>query len=133
MAQTILTRPQNTTSGIPGTIITGIVIPFVPGSNVVNVDGVPIGTNASIKWIYTLMSTAQDKVITAEVLAAYRITGGQITFNRYSLVGDRTDLKHSVDVKVDTGQVVLEITNLTNPLATSTDFTANIVRIQTLS
>ncbi|MCK5020419.1 MAG: hypothetical protein KAS32_25510 [Candidatus Peribacteraceae bacterium] len=133
MAQIILTQPQNTSSGIPGTIITGIVIPFAPGSNIVNVDGVPIGSNASIKWLYTLMSTAQDKVLSAEVVVVYRITGGSISFNRYSIVGDKNELSHSIDVKVDTGNVVLEITNLTNPLASPTDFTATIVRIQTLS
>jgi len=133
MSQIILTRPQTTSSGIPGTIISGVVIPFAPGSNIVNVDDVPIGTNASLKWIYTLMSPAQDKVVTAEVVATYRITGGVITYNRYSVVGDKNDLKHSIYVKVDAGDLVLEITNLTNPLPTPTDFTANIVRIQMLS
>ena len=133
MAQTILTRPQSASSGLPGTIKTGIVIPFAIGSNVVSVDGVPIGTNAAIKWIYTLMSPTQDKVVTAEIVANYRMSGGQISFNRYSIVGDRQDLKHSVDVTVDAGEIVLEITNLTDPLPSPTDFTANIVQIQMLS
>lgn len=133
MSNIVLTRPQNSTSGIPGTIITGVVVPFVLGSNIVNVDGVPIGTNASIKWIYTIMSTIQDKVLSAEIVAVYRILGGNISFNRYSIVGDKNDLRHSVNVKVDAGNVVLEITNLTNPLPTPTDFTVNIVRIQTLA
>lgn len=133
MTQTILTRPQNASSGIPGTILTGIVIPFAIGSNVVHVDSVPIGSNASVKWIYTLMSTAQDLVVTAEVLAAYRMTGGAITYNRYSVVGDKSELKHNINVVSSGGDIALEITNLTDLLPSQTDFTANIVRIQMLS
>lgn len=133
MSHIILTTPQTTSSGIPGTIITGVVVPFALGSNIVNVDAIPAVTNASLKWIYTLMSPSQDKVVTAEIVANYRIVGGAITYNRYSIVGDKNDLRHSVDVKIDAGDIVLEITNLTDPLPSPTDFTANIVRIQMLS
>lgn len=133
MSHIILTTPQTSSSGIPGTIITGIVVPFAIGSDVVNVDAIPAVANASVKWMYTLMSPSQDKVVTAEVVANYRVSGGTVTYNRYSVVGDKNDLKHSIDVKVDAGDLVLEITNLTNSLPSPTDVTANIVRIQMLS
>lgn len=133
MAQTILTRPQNVTGGIPGTITTGVIIPFGAGTNVVEVDAVAASANASVKWIYTLMSPSQDKVVTGEVVAVYRLVGNSVTHNRSSVVGDKTDLKHSVDVVVSGSQFALEITNLSAPLLTPTDYTANIVRIQMLS
>lgn len=133
MAQIILTRPQNATSGIPGNITTGVVIPFNPGMNVVSVDEVSVASNASVKWIYTLMSPSRDKVVTGEVIAVYRLSGNTTTHNRYSVVGDKSDLKHSVDVVVSGNQVVFEITNHSAPLSVPTDYVANIVRIQMLA
>ena len=130
MANVVLTRPQSAAAGVPGTIVTGVLIPFALGSNIVNVDSIPCENNVSVKWIYTLMNAAQDKVLTVEVLAAHRL-GGPASHNRYSAVGDRSFFPHRIDVIVTGGNIVLEITNLSNGTS-MIDYIANVVRIQTL-
>ena len=130
MASVVLTRPQSAAAGVPGTIITGIIVPYALGTNIVNADSIPTINNVSVKWIYTLMNAAQDKVLTAEILAIKR-SDDTVTHNRYSIVGDRNTFPHKIDVIITGGDIILEITNLSNA-STMIDYLANVVRIQTL-
>ena len=131
--QTILTQSVggSGTSSIPGEFNTGTVVPFAIGTNVINVDVIPIVSGMlSVKWIYTLASTNSDAILSAEVVAVYR--NGVVTHHRHSVIGDRSELKHTHDVKVIGSDVVLEIANVTDSLLTETDFTTTIIRIQSL-
>jgi len=122
MPTVVLTRPA-AISGIPGTIITGVVIP--PLTTVI-VDTCVCDNNLSLKWLYTLMDAVDEDVLTGEIIANHRY-GTDPKWNRYGLVGDR--MLHAVDVQVSTNNLELHITN---NHATNT-YTTNVVRIQMLA
>lgn len=121
MPTVVLTAP--TAAGIPGTFISDIPIP--PLTTVI-VDTCICGNNLSNKWIYTLMDSVDEDVLTAEVVANHRY-GNDAKWNRYGLVGDR--MLHSVEVQLNADNMELHITN-NNPTNT---FKANIVRIEMLA
>lgn len=136
MVGIILTRPQG--GGIPGTAITGIIIPAsppsAPGSNIVVVDTCACMMNSSIKWIYTILSPARDKVVTGEVLALSKL--GAPTHNHYAIIGDIVNLPYKLDViSIGGVSIGLEITNLSGNFPNPVDrinYTINIVRIQVI-
>lgn len=125
----ILTRPQGSGSGIPGTVTAGITIPGVASSpnNIVDVDQCPTLSNSSVKWLYTLIDQTHNKVVAGEVLGTHR-NGTNPTFNQYALIGDITSMAHSINVLTQGGNLILQITNLTNNV-----LTCNVTRIQILS
>jgi len=122
MATVVLTRPiGGGESGIPGTIIQGTSI--APGDTI-TVDSVG---GESVKWLYTIIDTVAEQVLTAEVVANHNF-GTEPRWNRYGLVGD--SMSHLVDVTVSgtVPSLTLEL-NMTNNHPTNT-ITINIVRIQ---
>ena len=121
MPTVVLTRP--TSAGIPGTIITGVVIP--PLTTVV-VDTLISNDNLSLKWIYTIMDSVDQDVASAEVLANHRY-GSDPRHNIYARVGP--SMPHRVDVQVSGSDLELHIRNN----HTTNTYTANIVRIQLLA
>lgn len=125
MGTVVLTRPA--APGIPGTIRTGVTVPPL---TTVAVDACSCGNNMSLKWMYTLMDSTSEEVLTGEIVANHNF-GNTPRWNRYGLVGDR--MLHTVEVTLpgspSTGDLELQITNNN---ATNT-YTVNIVRIQMLS
>lgn len=129
MATIILTRPQGSGSGIPGTVISDISVPGLPSSptNVVVVDQCPTITNVSIKWIYTLVDAIANKVVTAEVLATHR-NGTNPSWNISGMIGDVQAMLHTTNVVIVGGNIGLQITNRTNNV-----IVCNVARIQILA
>jgi hypothetical protein len=120
----ILTKPRpGSGGGQAGIIIENVPVQKVEDAplNVVVVDAAS-DSSATVKWTYTIIDDANQKVLTAEVIANNSFNN-KIRHNRHSMVGDL--LRHSVDVKYLPGQIALEITNLT-----SFDFRVNIMRIE---
>ena len=131
MPTVVLTQPiSGSSSGVPGTILTGVNVPFNTTTTVDSVDG---QSNTTIKWIYTLMDTVNETVVSGEILAQHRF-GNNPTWNWYSVLGDLDTMKHSINVNIvplggGVFNVELEITN--NDTG-GNDWIANIVRIQLL-
>lgn len=121
MPTVVLTRPQ--VAGIPGTIITGVVIP--PLTTVV-VDTCVCTFNLSLKWIYTIMDPVDEDVLSGEILANHRY-GNDPRWNRYGIVGP--SMPHRVFVQLTGSDMELEIRNN----HTTNTYTANIIRIQMLA
>ncbi len=121
MPTVVLTQPSGV--GIPGTFLSDLSIP--PSTTLI-VDTCICQGNLSLKWIYTIMDSVDEDVLTAEVVANHRY-GNDPKWNRYGLVGDR--MLHSVDVQMNSGNMELRITN-NHPTNT---FRANIVRIEMLA
>jgi hypothetical protein len=121
MPTVVLTQP--TSIGIPGTILSDITIP--PLTTIIT-DTCICGNNMSVKWIYTLMDSVAEDVLTAEVVANHRY-GNNPRWNRYGLVGDR--MLHSLEVQLNVNNLELRITN-NHPTNT---YRANIVRIEMLA
>lgn len=126
MSTIILTQPAASPGpGIPGTSITGVAIPPL---TTVSVDSITALSNLSVKWIYTLIDSTSENVLTAEVVANHQFEN-EVRWNRYGLVGDM--MSHIVTVDLTGSPSNMEL-NITNNHPTNT-FTVNIVRIQMLS
>jgi len=134
MSSIVLTSPQGG-GGIPGTIVTDVAVPHAPPNNVQIIDSCSCTQNSSVKWIYTIKSPSQDKILTGEVLGLHR-AGTNPSHTKYAMIGDRNWLPHRVDViNIAPSQLAIEITNLSENLPNPTDYidyTINIVRIQML-
>jgi len=122
----VLTRPVSDSGGgdIPGASIQGVIIN--PGNTGV-VDSLLVGTNISVKWIYTIMDNTaiNNNVMSGEVLANHQF-GTLPNHNQYGLVGT-PNILHVVDVVINLGSLELEITN-----NSSFQVAVNAVRIDML-
>lgn len=129
MATIVLTQPAST-GGIPGTIVTGVAVPF---GVTTAADSCECSYNMSVKWIYTVMDATDETVASGEVLAQHMF-GNDVKWNWYSVIGDINTMKHKIEVgliPLGGGLNNLEL-QITNNDTGGQDWTANIVRIQLL-
>jgi hypothetical protein len=120
----IITRPAGGGAGPAGT---NPVAATIPPLNTVACDAVPAATNNTVKWIYSLVDTVGNKVVSGEVLGQSRLgVAGTESYNWTGVVGDYKTAPHKVDVQIIGSSLSLLITN---KHATHT-YTVNAVRIQ---
>lgn len=130
MPSIVLTQPISASGGIPGTITTGVNVPF---NTTTTVDVCECATNMSVKWLYTLMDSTDETVVSAEVLALHKF-GTTTSYNWYGIIGDIATMKHNVNVDVVSVTPTLNNIELqiTNNDTGGQDWIGNIVRIQML-
>ncbi len=117
----ILTRPAQTLSGIPGTTVSNLTV--APSITSV-VDEFIAEHNYSVKWLVTLVDAVAAKMMVYEITGLNRFNTST-SHNMFGVVGD--NIPHTIDVQLVIGNMQLILTN-----NNVNSLTVSIVRIQTI-
>ena len=120
----VLSKPISVASvgGVPGTNITGVVI---PPATTTTVDSVSTISQIGIKWIYTIGDPVGNLIQSGEVLAHHHF-GASPVHNVTGIIGDM--IPRLIDVAIAAGNLQLNITN--NHI---NQLKVNVVRIELLT
>jgi len=117
----VLTRPAQTLSGIPGTYLPDITI---SASSSAVIDSVPAVNNRSLKWIITINDDTNSTITSYEILAVNRFNV-DMRHTMYARVGDFID--HGVNVQINAGNIELNIKNNETNI-----INIHVIRMQTI-